>query len=81
VANPKYGAWRARPGGAVLVEPEFPEIEAATLRSKIPISPSRAPGNLLSAPVYAPGFIQRVIDPTAVIGTGRTLGLRGIVPE
>ena len=51
VANPKYaGLARKTKAAAVLVEPEFPEIEAATLRIKNPyLAFSRTLGHLLSA--------------------------------
>ena len=42
VANPKYGGLaRKTRAAAVLVEPEFPEIEAATLRLKTHTLPFR----------------------------------------
>src|ERR1035441_5473678 len=64
VANPKYaGLARKTRAAAVLVEPEFPEIEAATLRLKNPyLAFSRALGFFYQPPVYAPG-----IHPTAGI--------------
>ena len=57
VANPKYGGLaRKTKAAAVLVEPEFPEIEAATLRIKNPYYAfSRALGLFYQPPVYRPG--------------------------
>ena len=77
VANPKYaGLARTTRAAAVLVEPEFPEIEAATLRLKNPyLAFSRALGFFYQPPVYAPGIHPTaVIDPTAVIGEGAHIG-------
>jgi UDP-3-O-[3-hydroxymyristoyl] glucosamine N-acyltransferase len=77
VANPKYaGLARTTRAAAVLVEPEFPEIEAATLRLKNPyLAFSRALGFFYQPPVYAPGIHPTaVIDPTAVIGGGAHIG-------
>jgi len=77
VANPKYGGLaRKTKAAAVLVEPEFPEIEAATLRIKNPyLAFSRTLGFFYQPPVYAPGIHPTaVIDPTAVIGEGAHIG-------
>jgi UDP-3-O-[3-hydroxymyristoyl] glucosamine N-acyltransferase len=77
VANPKYaGLARTTRAAAVLVEPEFPEIEAATLRLKNPyLAFSRALGFFYQPPVYAPGIHPTaVIDPTALIGEGAHIG-------
>jgi UDP-3-O-[3-hydroxymyristoyl] glucosamine N-acyltransferase len=77
VANPKYaGLARTTRAAAVLVEPEFPEIEAATLRLKNPyLAFSRALGFFYQPPVYAPGIHPTaVIDPTAVIGENAHIG-------
>jgi UDP-3-O-[3-hydroxymyristoyl] glucosamine N-acyltransferase len=77
VANPKYGGLaRKTKAAAVLVEPEFPEIETATLRIKNPyLAFSRTLGFFYQAPVYAPGIHPTaVIDPTAVIGEGAHIG-------
>jgi UDP-3-O-[3-hydroxymyristoyl] glucosamine N-acyltransferase len=77
VANPKYGGLaRKTKAAAVLVEPEFPEIEAATLRIKNPYHAfSRALGFFYQPPAYAPGIhATAVIDPTAVIGEGAHIG-------
>jgi UDP-3-O-[3-hydroxymyristoyl] glucosamine N-acyltransferase len=77
VANPRYGALaRKTRAAAVLVEPEFPEIETPTLRLKNPYHAfSRALGMFYQPPVYAPGIHPTaVIDPTAVIGEGAHIG-------
>jgi UDP-3-O-[3-hydroxymyristoyl] glucosamine N-acyltransferase len=77
VANPKYGGLaRKTRAAAVLVEPEFPEIEAATLRIKNPyLAFSRTLGMFYRPPVYAPGIHPTaVIDPTAVVGEGAHIG-------
>jgi UDP-3-O-[3-hydroxymyristoyl] glucosamine N-acyltransferase len=77
VANPKYaGLARTTRAAAVLVEPEFPEIEAATLRLKNPyLAFSRALGFFYQPPAYAPGIHpMAVIDATAVIGEGAHIG-------
>jgi UDP-3-O-[3-hydroxymyristoyl] glucosamine N-acyltransferase len=77
VANPKYGALaRKTQAAAVLVDPDFPEIEAATLRIKNPyLAFARALGCFYQPPVYAPGVHPTaVIDSTAVIGEGAHIG-------
>ena len=77
VANPKYaGLARTTRAAAVLVEPEFPEIEAATLRIQNPyLAFSRTLGFFYQPPIYAPGIHPTaVIDPTAVIGEGAHIG-------
>jgi UDP-3-O-[3-hydroxymyristoyl] glucosamine N-acyltransferase len=77
VANPKYGSLaRKTKAVAVLVEPEFPEIETATLRLKNPyLAFSRTLGIFYQPPAYAPGIHPTaVIDPTAVISEGAHIG-------
>ncbi|MGA2351941.1 MAG: UDP-3-O-(3-hydroxymyristoyl)glucosamine N-acyltransferase [Terracidiphilus sp.] len=77
VANPKYGGLaRKTRAAAVLVEPEFPEIEAATLRIKNPyLAFSRTLGFFYQPPVYEAGIHPTaVIDPTAEIGEGAHIG-------
>jgi UDP-3-O-[3-hydroxymyristoyl] glucosamine N-acyltransferase len=77
VANPKYaGLARKTRAAAVLVEPEFPEIETATLRLKNPYHAfSRALGMFYQPPAYAPGVHPTaVVDPTAEIGEGAHVG-------
>jgi UDP-3-O-[3-hydroxymyristoyl] glucosamine N-acyltransferase len=82
VANPKYaGLARKTRAAAVLVEPEFPEIEAATLRLKNPyLAFSRTLGFFYQPPVYAPGIHPTaVIDPTAMIGEGAHIGAYAVI--
>jgi UDP-3-O-[3-hydroxymyristoyl] glucosamine N-acyltransferase len=82
VANPKYGALaRKTRAAAVLVEPEFPEIEADTLRIKNPyLAFSRTLGFFYQPPVYAPGIHPTaVIDPTARIGAAAHIGAYVVV--
>ena len=71
VANPRYaGLARKTHAAAVLVEPEFQEIGAATLRLKNPyLAFSRALAFFYQPPVYSPG-----IHPTAVIDLGAEIG-------
>lgn len=77
VANPRYAALaRKTRAAAVLVEPEFPAIEAATLRLKNPyFAFSRALALFYQPPAYPPGIHPTaVIDPTASIGEGAHIG-------
>ena len=77
VANPRYGGLaRKTQAAAVLVEPEFPEIPAATLRIKNPYHAfSRALGLFYQPPTYLPDVHPTaVIDPTAVIGADAHIG-------
>ena len=82
VANPKYtGLARKTQAAAVLVDPDFQEIEAATLRIKNPyLAFSRALGLFYQPPVYSPGIHPTaVIDPTSVIGEGAHIGAYVVV--
>jgi UDP-3-O-[3-hydroxymyristoyl] glucosamine N-acyltransferase len=82
VANPRYaGLARKTRAAAVLVEPEFQEIAAATLRIKNPyLAFSRALGLFYQPPVYSPGIHSTaVIDPTAEIGAGAHIGAYVVV--
>jgi UDP-3-O-[3-hydroxymyristoyl] glucosamine N-acyltransferase len=82
VANPKYSALaRTTQAAAILVEPEFPEIAAATLRIKNPYHAfSRALGLFYQPPAYAPGIHPTaVIDPTATIGEQSHIGAYAVV--
>ena len=77
VANPRYTALaRSTHAAAVLVEPEFQPIRAATLRIQNPyLAFSRALALFYQPPVYAPGIHPTaVIDPTAEIGQGAHIG-------
>ncbi|MGA3262826.1 MAG: UDP-3-O-(3-hydroxymyristoyl)glucosamine N-acyltransferase [Terracidiphilus sp.] len=76
-ANPRYaGLARKTQAAAVIVEPEFQEITAATLRLKNPyLAFSRALGFFYQPPAYSPGIHPTaVIDPTAEIGEGAHIG-------
>jgi UDP-3-O-[3-hydroxymyristoyl] glucosamine N-acyltransferase len=84
VANPKYsGLARKTKAGAVLVAPNFPEIEAATLRIK---NPYLAFAHAIEMFYPAPAFPQE-IHPTAVIpgsakvGEGASIGAYVVVGE
>jgi UDP-3-O-[3-hydroxymyristoyl] glucosamine N-acyltransferase len=82
VANPRYaGLARKTHAAAVLVEPEFQEIAAATLRIKNPyLAFSRALGLFYQPPVYSPGIHPTaVIDPSAEIGEGAHIGAYVVV--
>jgi UDP-3-O-[3-hydroxymyristoyl] glucosamine N-acyltransferase len=71
VANPKYAALaRTTQATAILVEPDFPEIPAATLRLPNPyLAFARALELFYTPPTYTPG-----IHPTAVIAPSATIG-------
>jgi UDP-3-O-[3-hydroxymyristoyl] glucosamine N-acyltransferase len=82
VANPRYaGLARKTRAAAVLVEPEFQEIEAATLRIKNPYHAfSRALAFFYQPPAYTPGIHPTaVIDPTAEVGEGAHIGAYVVV--
>ena len=82
VANPRYaGLARTTQAAAVLVAPEFPEVETATLRIQNPYYAfARALGLFYQSPVYPPGIHPTaVIDPTAEIGPGAHIGAYAVV--
>jgi UDP-3-O-[3-hydroxymyristoyl] glucosamine N-acyltransferase len=82
VANPRYTALaRTTHAAAVVVEPDFQDIAAATLRIKNPyLAFSHALGIFYQPPTYAPGIHPTaVIDPTAVIGEGAHIGAYVVV--
>jgi UDP-3-O-[3-hydroxymyristoyl] glucosamine N-acyltransferase len=82
VANPKYTALaRSTHAGAVIVEPEFQEISAATLRIKNPYYAfSRALGLFYAPPTYPPGIHPTaVVHPTAVIGPNAHIGPYAVI--
>ena len=82
VANVRYTALaRTTHAAAVLVEPEFQEISAATLRIKNPYHAfSRALGLFYQPPSYPPGIHPTaVVDPTAVIGDNAYIGAYAVV--
>ncbi len=82
VANPRYASLaRTTRAAAVLVEPEFQEITAPTLRIKNPyLAFSRALGLFYQPPEYVPGIHPTaVIDPTAQIGESAHIGAYVVV--
>lgn len=77
VANPRYGGLAKKTrAAAVLVEPDFPEVSAATLRIRNPYHAfSRALGLFYQPPQYPAGIHSTaVIDPSARIGPGAHIG-------
>ncbi|HTA79217.1 MAG TPA: UDP-3-O-(3-hydroxymyristoyl)glucosamine N-acyltransferase [Terracidiphilus sp.] len=77
VANPRYaGLAKTTKAAAVVVEPEFPDIAAATLRIKNPYHAfSQALGMFYQPPAYPEGVHPTaVIDPTAEIGPHAHIG-------
>jgi UDP-3-O-[3-hydroxymyristoyl] glucosamine N-acyltransferase len=82
VANLRYAALaRKTQAAAVLVEPGFQEISAATLRLNNPyLAFSHALALFYQPPAYAPGIHPTaVIDPTAKIGDGAHIGAYVVV--
>src|ERR1017187_2392800 len=82
VANPRYTALaRTTTAAAVLVEPDFQEIEAATLRIKNPyLAFSRALGLFYQPPAYGSGIHPTaIIDPSDEIGEGAHIGAYVVV--
>ena len=82
VANPRYTALaRTTRAGAVLVEPDFQEIPAATLRIKNPyLAFCRALGYFYQSPAYVPGVHPTaVIHPSAEIGENAHIGAYVVV--
>jgi UDP-3-O-[3-hydroxymyristoyl] glucosamine N-acyltransferase len=77
VANPRYaGLARTTRAAAVVVEPEFPEIPAPTLRIKNPYYAfSRALGFFYQPPAYPAGIHPTAaIDRTAMLGDDAHIG-------
>ena len=76
VSNKKYaGLAKTTRAAAVLVEPGFPEIQAATLRIVDPyLAYAKTIGFFYQEPRYAPG-----VHPTAVIAASASLGARAHV--
>ena len=84
VANPKYAALaRTTRATAVLVEPDFSEISAATLRIDNPyLAFARAIELFYQPPAYAPGIHPTaVIAPTAKIGANAHIGAYVVVGD
>jgi UDP-3-O-[3-hydroxymyristoyl] glucosamine N-acyltransferase len=77
VSNPKYGAKaHTTKASAVIVSPDFPDIEAATLRSPNPyLTFAHAVELFYEAPKPATGIDASArIAPSARIGTGASIG-------
>ena len=84
VANPKYAALaRTTQAGAVLVEPAFPEIAAATLRITNPyLAWAKTIQLFYREPEYAPEIHPTaVVHPTASIGKNAHLGAYVVIGE
>jgi len=84
VANPKYVPLaRTTRATAVLVEPSFPEIAAATLRIENPyLAFARAIELFYQPPAYAPGIHPTAaISPTATIGANAHIGAYVVVGD
>jgi UDP-3-O-[3-hydroxymyristoyl] glucosamine N-acyltransferase len=77
VANPKYSSLaRTTRAAAILVTEDFPQVEAATLRTANPyLAFARAIEIFYQPPVYAPGIHPTaVIHPTARLGQNCHIG-------
>jgi len=84
VANPKYTALaRTTRATAVVVEPGFEQISAATLRIANPyLAFARALELFYQPPAYPPGVHPTaVIAPTAQIGAGAHIGAYAVVSD
>jgi UDP-3-O-[3-hydroxymyristoyl] glucosamine N-acyltransferase len=84
VANPKYAALaRTTKAAAVLVEPDFSEISAPTLRITNPyLAFARAIELFYQSPAYPPGVHSTaVISPTAEIGANAHIGAYAVIGE
>jgi UDP-3-O-[3-hydroxymyristoyl] glucosamine N-acyltransferase len=84
VANPKYASLaRTTKATAVLVEPSFPDISAATLRIENPyLAFAKAIEFFYQPPTYAPGIHPTaVIAPTAKIGANAHIGAYVVIGD
>ncbi|WP_263365701.1 UDP-3-O-(3-hydroxymyristoyl)glucosamine N-acyltransferase [Edaphobacter bradus] len=84
VANPKYAALaRTTHASAVLVEPSFPKITAATLRIDNPyLAFARSIELFYQPPAYPPGIHPTaVVAPTAKIGANAHIGAYVVVGD
>jgi UDP-3-O-[3-hydroxymyristoyl] glucosamine N-acyltransferase len=84
VANPKYASQaRTTKATAVLVEPGFIEISAATLRIENPyLAFARAIELFYQPPTYAPGIHPTaVIAPTAKVGASAHIGAYVVISD
>jgi UDP-3-O-[3-hydroxymyristoyl] glucosamine N-acyltransferase len=84
VSNPKYAALaRTTKATAILVEPGFPEIPTATLRTDNPyLAFAHAIELFYEAPTYAPGIHHTAaIAPTARIGANVHIGAYAVIGD
>jgi UDP-3-O-[3-hydroxymyristoyl] glucosamine N-acyltransferase len=84
VANPKYASLaRTTHATAVLVEPSFPALSTATLRTQNPyLAFARAIELFYQPPTYAPGIHPTaVIAPTARIGANAHIGAYVVIGD
>ncbi|MBS1822742.1 MAG: UDP-3-O-(3-hydroxymyristoyl)glucosamine N-acyltransferase [Acidobacteria bacterium] len=84
VANPRYASLaRTTQASAVLVEPAFPDIPAATLRIANPyLAFARTIEVFYQAPSYPPGIHPTaVVAPTAKIGVNAHVGAHVVVGD
>ncbi len=84
VANPKYAAAaKTTRASAVIVDEAFPEVEAATLRTKNPyLAFAKTIELFYAAPRYTPGIHPTaVIHPTAKLGRNAHVGAYSVVME
>ncbi len=84
VANPRYSMLAKKTkAGAVIVAPDFPEIEAATLRTANPyLAFAHAVRLFYQEPEYAPGIHPTaVIHATAKIGREAHIGAYAVVSQ
>ncbi len=84
VANPRYSMLAKKTkAGAVIVAPDFPEIEAATLRTANPyLAFAHAVRLFYQEPEYAPGIHPTaVIHATAKIGRAAHIGAYAVVSQ
>jgi UDP-3-O-[3-hydroxymyristoyl] glucosamine N-acyltransferase len=84
VANPRYSALaRTTNAAAVLVTPDFPEIDTPTLRTANPyLAFAKAVQLFYREPVYAPGIHpSAVVHPSARVGKDAHIGAFAVVSE
>ncbi len=84
VSNPKYAALaQTTRATAVVVEPGFPEISAATLRIENPyLAFARAIEFFYTAPTYPPGIHPTAaVAPTAQIGAKAHIGAYAVIGD
>jgi len=82
VANPRYTSLaRTTRAAAILVDPEFQDVTAATLRIKNPyLAFSKALGLFYQPPHYSPGIHPTAaVDPSAEIGAEAHIGAFAVI--